>query len=241
LRRSNFRESFFQLAIRPRPKKSMRWIKQFDFSPGTVTYTQYDDNQDLQTLEYIIRPLGFETRTGEVFTLDYRVLAEGFREDFEIFPDVVVPEGTYWWRDWKVAFSSFSGRDLSVAFDANAGEYLNGRAVQGNVDLVWRTSKHINLGVKYGKNYIDLESGRFETDLAGARIEYAVNPNIFGSLFGQWNSAAEELNVNFRLHVIPKVGTDFYLIYNQFMNTHDGVLTTDRSTVLAKLIWRFVV
>lgn len=241
LRRSNFRESFFQLAIRPRPKKSMRWIKQFDFSPGTVTYTQYDDNQDLQTLEYIIRPLGFETRTGEVFTLEYRVLAEGFREDFEIFPDVIVPEGTYWWRDWKVAFSSFSGRDLSVAFDANAGEYLNGRAVQGNVDLVWRTSKHINLSVKYGKNYIDLESGRFETDLAGARIEYAVNPNIFGSLFGQWNSAAEELNVNFRLHVIPKVGTDFYLIYNQFMNTHDGVITTDRSTVLAKLIWRFVV
>ena len=81
----------------------------------------------------------------------------------------------------------------------------------------------------------------FETDLPGARVHYALNPNVFGALMGQWNSAEDELNLNFRLHVIPKTGADFYLIFNQFMRTDAGVITIDRSTVLAKLVWRFVI
>lgn len=241
MRRRNFRESFAQISIRPRPKKSMTWIKQFDFSPANITYTQYDDTQDLQTLEYVVRPLGFQTRAGEEFALEYRVIAEGLREDFEIFPEVIVPMGTYWWHDWRVAFSSFPGRDISVDVEAVRGEFFRGDAFQGRADVVWRASKYINLGLRYEKNIVNLPEGDFKTDLPGARIEYAVNPNVFGSLLGQWNSAAEELNVNFRLRVIPKVGTDFYLIFNQFMSTETGRVDIERSTVLAKLIWRFVV
>lgn len=241
MRRRNFREYFAQISLRPRPKKRLTWVKQFDFSPVEITYAQYDDTRALQTLQYVVRPLGLHTRSGETFSLEYRILAEGLREDFEIFPDVVVPAGTYWWHDWRVAFNSYAGRDLSVDLEANAGEFFRGTTFQGRADVVWRTSKHINLSLRYEKNIVDLPAGRFETDLPGARIEYAVNPQVFGSLLGQWNSAAEELNVNFRLHVIPKVGTDFYLIFNQFMDTQTGSIDVERSTVLAKLIWRFVV
>ena len=83
--------------------------------------------------------------------------------------------------------------------------------------------------------------GSLETNLVGTRITYAVNPQVFGSFLGQWNSAQEELNFNFRLQVIPAVGKDFFLIVNQLYNTSTGKWVPTRGTVLGKLIWRLVV
>jgi hypothetical protein len=70
---------------------------------------------------------------------------------------------------------------------------------------------------------------------------YAINPQVFGSLLGQWNSAHEELNFNFRLQMIPSVGKDFFLIVNQIYSTSTGAWVPTRGTILGKLIWRLVV
>ena len=70
-------------------------------------------------------------------------------------------------------------------------------------------------------------------------MEYAINPNAFGSLLTQWNTAQNELNFNFRLQVIPKIGTDFYFIVNQIYDTQTQQLDLKRGTILGKLIWRF--
>ncbi len=241
MRRRNFRESFFQLSLNPRPKKNLMWIRQFDFSPGSITYVQYDDNQELQSFQYSMRFLGLNTRTGETINFNYEVVAEGLREDFNIFDDVIIEKGTYWWNRWRANFSTFSGRQFSLNTSFTTGEFFNGTSFQNNSNILWRASKYITLDLRYEKNIIDLPNGSFETDLIGSRIQYAINPQAFGSLLTQWNSAQEEVNVNFRLQIIPKIGTDFYLIYNQIVDTRNNELVFERSTLLAKLIWRFVI
>lgn len=241
MRRRNFRENFAQISWRPRPVNRLKWIRQFDFSPGQLTYAQYDDNGAIQSFDYNLRYLGFDTRQGERIVFDYRVVAEGLRSDFEISPGVVIPQGTYWWRQWEAEFQSFQGRTLSFFTRWSVGEFYDGQSTQGRLNLLWRTNTYVNLSLRYEKNIVDLPYGFFETDLIGSRIEYAVNPNVFGSMLTQWNSAQDEFNLNFRLQIIPKIGTDFFLIVNQIYDTTEGEWISERGTILGKLIWRFTV
>jgi hypothetical protein len=67
---------------------------------------------------------------------------------------------------------------------------------------------------------------------------YAYNPKLNSSLFGQYNNEDEEVLLNFRINWIPKIGSDFYFVVNQLIDTSDGIRFAE-TTILAKLIWRF--
>lgn len=241
MRRRNFQEVFGQVFFQPRPKNHFKWIRQFFFSPFALTYVQYEDTRELQSFSYRVRPLGFETRSGESFSFDVERVAEGLIEDFEIFPDVVIPKGEYWWNRYNVSFETFRARELSFNVSSSFGEFFEGTSFSTSGAMLWRATKNFNINVNYEKNIIELPQGQFDTDLFGSRIEYAIHPQAFGSFLGQWNSAQQELNINFRLQLIPKIGTDFFLIYNQIVDTEANAFVSVRSTVLAKLVWRFVI
>ena len=99
----------------------------------------------------------------------------------------------------------------------------------------------MGFNLRFEHNRIQLPAGSLETNLVGTRITYALNPQVFGSLLGQWNSSQDELNLNFRLQVIPAIGKDFFLIINQIYSTQQEAWLPTRGTILGKLIWRFVV
>jgi hypothetical protein len=241
MRRTNFRESFGMFNLRPRPKRYLMWIRQYEFTPVGITYTQYDDTRDIQSFEYQFRFFGIDTRKGERLGINYRRIAEGLISDFALGSGVVIPAGTYWWNQWDVDFRTFTGRTLSIDTRVLWGEFYTGSTFQGRTDVLWRATKYFTASLRYERNSIDLPYGRFDSDLIGSRVEYAINPNIFGTVLAQWNSAQGEFNFNFRLQVIPRIGTDFFLIVNQIYDTTTGAFVPERGTILGKLIWRFVV
>ena len=241
MRRTKFRESFIQTAIKPRPKKKFNWVRQFEFIPAAITFAQYDDTKDIQSFEYQFRLFGMDTKKGDKFSVDYKRLAEGLIRDFEIFPGIIIPQKTYWWHQMESEVSTFSGRTFSLKTKWIAGEFYGGKSLQHSSTGLWRASKYMNVNVIYGANYVDLPEGKFNTHLFSTRLEYAINPNAFGSLLTQYSSAQEQLIVNFRLRLIPKIGTDFFLIINQVYGNNNSVLAVERTTVLGKLIWRFTI
>ncbi|MGA1666904.1 MAG: hypothetical protein ACO39U_07980, partial [Bacteroidia bacterium] len=121
------------------------------------------------------------------------------------------------------------------------GQFYDGKSVQTQTEVLWRSNRFVGINLRYEYNRIQLPMGSLETNLVGTRIMYAINPQVFGSLLGQWNSAQEELNFNFRLQMIPSVGKDFFLIINQIYSTSKGSWVPTRGTILGKLIWRLVV
>ncbi len=237
--RTNFRESFAEVAFKPRPKKHFKWIRQFEFIPLGITYTQYDDTRDMQSFEYKLQFVGFETRKGERFTIDSRWVAEGLISDFEITKKITIPIGTYEWQQWNAELRTFRGRRFSIISKFVYGDFYDGTSTQTRNELLWRTSKFFNISLRHEWNNVHLPEGKFYTNLIGSRIEYAVNPNVFGSFLTQWNNSQEEFNFNFRLHIIPKIGTDFFVIVNQIVSTQSNSLDFQRTTALAKLVWRF--
>jgi hypothetical protein len=240
LRRA-FRENYANFSFKPRPKKQTSFIRQFDFRPLELTYTQYDDSGDIQSFNQRFRYFAFETKSGERIEFDYTVVAEGLIQDFEISPGVVIPTATYWWRQHEAYFQTFRGRTISLFTAFTVGEFYSGSAVLNRTELLWRAAKQFNMNLRYEKNMVTLPYGSFETDLIGTRMEYAFSPNAFGSILSQWNSSQDEFNFNLRLHIIPKIGTDFFLIVNQIYDTKTGSFDRDRGTILGKLVWRFIV
>lgn len=237
--RSNFAESFIQFAFKPRPKKRLLWIRQFEFIPLTITDTRYDDTRQLQSFEYSVQFFGMETRKGERLTMEYKRVAEGLISNFNLAGDVVVPKGTYWWNQYEAELRTFRGRTLSLTNRMIWGDFYNGQNLRNRAELLWRIGKYYNVNLRYEFNDLTLPTGKFQSHLIGSRMEYAINPNAFGSLLAQWNTAQEELNMNFRLQWIPKIGTDFFLIVNQIYDTQTQQLDLKRGTILGKLIWRF--
>ncbi len=240
-RRPDFREVFSSVILKPRPGEAIPWIRQFRFIPFTITYDYFHTTQELQTLSWNFKPLGFDTKSGESFDFSITRSGEGVQEAFKLQGEAEVPSGEYWQTRYNLNASSFSGRTISGNVSVNWGGFFTGTSIESQYNLRWRASKHIDLSTNYSKNWIRLPQNRFDTDLIGTRLKYAVNPDLFGSVYTQWNDQDELANMNFRLEWIPKIGTNFFLIVNQNLNTSYPDWRSERITVLGKIIWRFVI
>jgi len=60
-----------------------------------------------------------------------------------------------------------------------------------------------------------LPQGNLITHELAQYINYAFNPRFDVAVFGQWNSLDDLLLGNFRLHWIPNIGSDLYVVYNR--------------------------
>ncbi|CAG5074493.1 hypothetical protein DYBT9623_05180 [Dyadobacter sp. CECT 9623] len=241
LSRSNFEEYYAELEFKPRPKNILRWIRQFSLKPLDLNYFIFDDSGYLQSFKYEIRPLGFETQSGEFFEFNYQRIAEGIREPFDITNTISIDVGDYWYSRYEIQAATFRGRNWSISANLNWGSFYTGKSTSNEYEVLLRTSRYIKVGINYEKNWVNLPKGTFQTDLIGNRVEYALNPNLFGALFMQWNSLDENALLNFRLQWIPIIGADFFFIVNQNYNTSSNRWKLERTTIVGKFIWRFVV
>jgi len=243
LRRA-FREQFIDVGIKPRPGGRWSFIRQLEFKPISVSHTQNDDDGSIQSFSYTVQWLGVDMRKGDRFTMGYSVVAEGLRAEFSPAPTLQFAPGLYGWRQNSARISTFRGRRLAVDSRHQWGGYFDGRSVQHQTELWWRANRHAQMSLRLELNDIQTETGRWSTTLVGSRIGYALNARCFGSLLTQWNSAQDELNLNFRFQYIPFVGADVFLIVNQVWRG-DGQgeerrLLPLRQVVMTKIIWRFV-
>ena len=94
------------------------------------------------------------------------------------------------------------------------------------------TQYHINAERIEGKLKIDKID--FETQIIGSRMTYSFSPDLFFRGFLQWNSDDKELSVNLLLNYIYKLGSDFYLVYNELWEKETGLRIRDR-IFLAKI------
>ena len=141
----------------------------------------------------------------------------------------------------EIQAGSFQGRRIWV--DAN---YAWGDFYSGNINILQASlgvniSKHFNLRTDYIYNYIDLPEGKLGTNELAEYFNIAVNPRLDLTMFIQWNSLDDLLFGNFRLHWIPKIGSDLYVVYNRGYNKLDNLKfrNPDVSSGAAKFVWRF--
>lgn len=238
-RRKNYQMAYTELQFNPRFKK-LPFFRNMIFKPIDLNYYINEKTKETETIFYEWRPFGFVTRSGEFFEFNVQHVFDKPSEDFELIDDIYIPAGSYWDNRYEVQFSTFRGRKVSAEASINIGDFYTGSRQELEFSTYLNVNKHLNLGLDWERNYLQLPEQSLTTDELGGRIDYAFNPKLQTSVFAQWNNEDDKILVNYRINWIPKIGSYFYFVVNQEYDTYDG-LKLVRTTVLGKLIWRIAI
>ena len=235
--RNNYRMIYTELQFNPRFKK-LPFFRNLVFKPIDINYYINDETNELESIFYEWRPLGFVTKSGEFMEFNVQHIFDHPTEDFELIDEVIIPAGEYWDSRLELQLSSFRGRKISGAMEINVGQFYTGTRQRFEVTTNFNINKHLNFNIDWQQNFIQLPEKEFSTDEIGGRVDYAFNPKLNSSIYAQWNTEDDDIVVNYRINWIPKIGSWFYFVVNQEFDTSDGV-KLERTTIMGKLIWRF--
>ncbi len=239
-RRTNYQMYNADLRLKPRPEW-IPWIQKLTFKPFDFNYYIDDQTHEMQSMWSEFRPFGFTTKSGDFFESNIQRRAENLTEDFEIYDGINIPKGEYWFTRYEIQYGSFRGKPYHYFIFFNWGDYYTGQRTEWAVRNVYQINKYMNASINYTQNLVILPQGHFIINEVSGRLDMALNPDLFGSVFGQWNNEEKEVLFNFRMNWIPKPGTNFFFVINQGFDTENGAWKATNTTVLTKLVWRFVI
>jgi hypothetical protein len=106
-----------------------------------------------------------------------------------------------------------------------------------------RTAPHLITTLEFEQQDVRLATGSFIARSTRLRFDVAASPRLSGTLFVQHDNESERLRLNVRFHWIPRLGSDFYLVWNSGWPTglSDGIpwRRPQRGQLTGKLVYYF--
>ncbi len=239
LNRKNYRQYRFNFRLTPRWLTAYG-VRKMNLKPWGIDYFETLNTGEMESFFNETRPVGFFFKSGEFF--EYNLIQQFDRPDvaFDLTSTITIPAGRYWMYRQQFQFGTFQGRRIWFETKYEWGGYYTGHIKITEFEAGINLSRHLNLSTQYTYNRIRLPEGNVNTNELAQFINYAFNTKLAVAYFIQWNSVEDYLAGNFRLHWIPKVGTDFFFVLNQSYNDleHLQLRTPSTSTGVAKLVWR---
>jgi hypothetical protein len=133
--------------------------------------------------------------------------------------DIVLVPDTYQFVVGSMELATSIGRPLMVESTASAGGYYGGWQAGGEVGPTWAPSPHVSFGVRYGYHHVSALDETFDAHVARVRLGGALNRQLSGSAYVQFNSNDELVTTNIRIRYNPAEGNDLYIVYNEGLNT----------------------
>lgn len=240
LDRKNFDNLTWNLRIAP------RWftkygIRRLYLKPWSFRLYRTHTSGELESFYNESRPLGFFTKRGERFEYNLQQQYERLDTPFELTSTIKIPKGKYWMYRQEIQVGSFQGRKLYGEISYGWGEFYTGHIKILATAIGINVNEHFNLKSEFRNNDIRLPQGNLNTYEFAQYLNYAINPRLDLALFAQWNSLEDILLGNFRLHWIPNIGSDLYVVYNRGYDQLNRLdITRPRvESGASKLVWRF--
>lgn len=174
---------------------------------------------DWQTARFEWRPIGGEFQSGDRLEVNFQRELDAPPDSFEVFTDVIVPPGRYWWSRWEVQYESSQARRFSVETQVSWGGFYGGTSTEVSISPSWHPGGHVNLGVELTRTEARLPGGRFTAFQSDARLEYDFGTRTALLGFVQWNNEDQRVDFNIRFHWIPVIGDDVYVVWNSGYTT----------------------
>lgn len=239
LERTNFKMLYGLLMFGFRPG-FLPWVHKINVMPLDVNAYYTDDTGELESFDFNFSPFGISTKSGEYITFFYYRGFDRVDDSFSISDDITVNKGKYWFSKYVINAGTYAGRSFSVSTVIEIGNYYNSSGYGITNEFSWSINKYLRISGDYQVTDLKFPEGTLHVENLGGRIDLALNPKLNSGIYFQWNNIDKMMILNFRLHWIPVVGSDFYLAINQFADTYKIVKIRDTS-VLSKIVWRFAI
>ena len=209
-------ESLIRYRTRP---DSGRW-REVDNQIESILVT--DTGGDVLTRETRIRPVSLRSHGEDLLFVEWQRSYEQVRESFKLFDRLEIPEGIYEFDRYRVQVSTGAQRPVSALLSVQFGDFFGGERLEKSVEIQWRQSAHLFLGLSFVENIVELPSGDFTSHLGSLRADIAFNARWSWSNLLQYDNSVEELRFNSRLRFEPEAGREMLLVLD-----HRSAVTAD--------------
>lgn len=141
-------------------------------------------------------------------------------------------------------FNSDERKRLSYSVIGQVGEYFNGNRFRIGGDISYRIQPYAAFNLNFNFNKLSLPAPYNSADLVliGSRIDFTMTKKLFLTSFLQYNTQAENFNINTRLQWRFKPVSDLFIVYTDNYSTMDtnqdfGLQEKNRALVLKFTYW----
>ena len=233
--RRGIREYFANWRYRWRPADS--WIRTIDSGIDLFYVTNLDDDVESRRLDFDI--LEIETQAGDELELKLSREREVLVAPFEISEGVVLPIGDYKFDRYTGRVETSKGRPFGLALEYTGGEFFSGTRDDYEVELEWRVSRHLFLGLEYEMNEVDLDEGSFITRLIRGRVNVFFTPDLSWTTFAQFDNVSDAIGINSRVRWIVEPGNEVFVVLNQAIQRDGSSFRISRTELTTKVGWTF--
>jgi hypothetical protein len=120
--------------------------------------------------------------------------------------------------------------------DVIFGNFYNGRRTSLSSSLQYRKQPWGVFSVNYQRENIELYTfGKSNFDLIGVKAEISFSTTMYFTAFVQYNTQADNVNMNFRYQWRYSPLSDFFIVYSE--NYRPDFQSKDRSLALKLVYW----
>jgi hypothetical protein len=222
---------------RVRPETGRWRALNFSVDYGLVT----DIENETLSEELRFMPLSFYSHRDDYLFAELRRKKEIVREEFGLFAGrLSVPAGEYEFDRYRAELRTGMQRPLRVVLAVEDGGFFGGDRLMKSVEVQWRQSAYLSLGLGFTENIVDLPSGSFTSHLANLRTDVAFNSRWSWSNFLQYDNSAELAGINSRLRYMPEAGQELVFVLNHGVSVDQGNhVSTTHSGVNIKMSYTF--
>jgi hypothetical protein len=150
-----------------------------------------------------------------------------------------LPPGAYHFAQWGIEYNSDIRKLFSCSTSVRAGRFYNGNYRQFTTTLNYRSQPHLNLGVNFEYNKLSFPDpyGKADLFLIAPKIEWNFNTKLFWTTFLQYNTQANNVNINSRLQWRYKPMSDFFLVYTDNYYSDPFFKSKSRALVFKLNYW----
>lgn len=166
------------------------------------------------------------TKSGGEITPRVRFRVEDLNEELSFPGNVDVPVGRYSFVTAAVSFSLPEGGIGPIRTDRQGnqisyGSFYDGSQFDVMISPVWSPSKHLEFTVPYRYSRLRFTDRNQSVDvhLVGLNTQIGFTTRVSINSFVQYNTAEKLVNGNVRFRYNIREGNDFWLVFNQNMNT----------------------
>lgn len=217
--RVGFRRLNFWLGHSMRPKKGP--INVMDINPWTVQSFDREGRVLTRNIGYWSE-ISFKSRDQVTIDLSRReqrlVVPAEFVDDAE-----PLPTGLYTNSFYRVEWQSDGRKMISGGISLGHGNFYTGTRTELQTNLNFRQQPWGNFGVRYVQNRVDLGEVHGETvlHLLGPTAEITFSNKMFWTTFLQYNTQAENFNINSRFQWRYLPMSDIFLVFSENYTSSD--------------------
>jgi hypothetical protein len=140
------------------------------------------------------------------------------------FAGASVPVGDYRWVEGRLSHSQPGGALVRGTISLEGGRFYDGHRIGFSAGPTWSASRHLELNGLYQASRItfaERPAGEEQVLVQVARLRARVmfSGALSTAYFIQYTSAADLVTLNARLRYNRREGQDFYLVFNDGLNT----------------------